>query len=131
MIEADPFAPEDAREGVVVFECDQDAAHGDIAEDNRQQEGRHNKEQIQLPVLPDIHHAVMQLGVSACLGNCARRWFTHIFPPFHFIRRKYKQIFYIMCLFVTFCGFSKMMITFYSQFVNNNFFVCTILCSFK
>jgi len=38
-------------------------------ENNGQQESRHDKERIQLPVLTKIHQGVVQLGAPAFLGS--------------------------------------------------------------
>ena len=71
MRHADELAPQNALDGVIVCEGDGDAAHGDVAEDDRQQKGRQDEKHIQLPVLPDIHQGVVDLGASALWDKCA------------------------------------------------------------
>ena len=69
MGEPNPFASKDAGKRVVVRERDGNAAHRNIAEDDRQQKSRHNKEEIQLPVLPDVNQRIVKSGILAFLRS--------------------------------------------------------------
>ena len=59
MRQSHPFAVPEAAERVVVHEGDRHAAHRDVAEDDRQHECRQHEDQVELPVLPQIHHGVV------------------------------------------------------------------------
>ena len=50
VFETDPLAAQDALEGVVILESDQDAAHRHVLENQGQRHSRQNEDQIQLPV---------------------------------------------------------------------------------
>ena len=53
-----PFAVPQAAERVVVHEGDRHAAHRDVAEDDRQHERWQHEDQVELPVLPQIHQSI-------------------------------------------------------------------------
>ena len=79
MLKADPFAPQDAPDGVVLLEGDHDAAHGNVAEDDGQREGRQDEQQIQLPMLPHIDKRIVQTAAGPPFGW--RFLFLHFIPP--------------------------------------------------
>ena len=59
MFESYPLTPKDTPDGIILFESDQDTAHGNIPEDDRQRQGRQQEEHIQLPVLNDIDQRIV------------------------------------------------------------------------
>ena len=77
MLKTDPFAAKNAADGVVFREGDRDAAHGDIAENDRQQECGQHENHVELPVLPDIHNGVVHFGTAAASCRGAFRDFLH------------------------------------------------------
>ena len=69
MLESHPFASGNTPEWVVVLERDQNAAHGRVLEDQRQQKRRHQEDRIQLPVLLHIQHGVVESLVLSLIWN--------------------------------------------------------------
>ena len=54
VLETDPLAAQDALEGVIILESDQDAAHRHVLKNQGQRHSRQNEDQIQLPVPRNI-----------------------------------------------------------------------------
>lgn len=63
MLESHPFASQYAADRVVLLEGDQDSAHGNVAEDDRQRQRWEQEEYVQLPVLDNVDKRVVQSGV--------------------------------------------------------------------
>ena len=85
VVKADPLAVEQTPDGVVLCERHGNSAHGDVAEDHRQQEGRRHKNDVQLPVLLQVYQGVMRFCASLSAQR-ACRWgnIFHRIPPFLF-----------------------------------------------
>lgn len=108
MLESYPLASQYAADWIVLLEGDQDSAHGNVTEDDRQRQRREQEEYVQLPVLDNVDKRVVQSGIFVVCsdGFCfAHRFLLSDLDLFKFVLvlKFYFQFCYRQLLFFHLC----------------------------